>query len=55
MYPLKIRELRTKYEHQLGNTFNIASFHDEILKDGAMPLAVLEQKMDAWAASQSKQ
>lgn len=52
---LKIRELRTKYEKQLGNKFNIASFHDEILKDGAMPLAVLEQKMDTWAAHQSKQ
>ena len=51
---LKIRELRTKYEQQLGNKFNIASFHDEILKDGCMPLAVLEQKMDAWAANQKK-
>lgn len=51
---LKIRELRTKYEQQLGNKFNIASFHDEVLKDGCMPLAVLEQKMDAWAANQTK-
>lgn len=51
---LKIRELRTKYEQQLGNNFNIASFHDELLKDGCMPLAVLEEKMNAWAAAQKK-
>ncbi len=31
----------------LGDKFNIASFHDEILKDGAMPLDVLEQKVMA--------
>jgi uncharacterized protein (DUF885 family) len=47
---LKIRELRTKYEKQLGSKFKLSSFHDELLKDGSMPLAVLEKKMDAWAA-----
>ncbi|SFQ71520.1 DUF885 domain-containing protein [Hymenobacter arizonensis] len=49
---LKIRELRTKYEKQLGSKFKLSSFHDELLKDGSMPLAVLEKKMDAWAAKQ---
>lgn len=49
---LKIRELRARYEKQLGAKFSIAAFHDEILKDGCMPLDVLEQKMDAWAAAQ---
>ena len=49
---LKIRELRAKYEKQLGSKFNIAAFHDEILKDGCMPLDVLERKMDAWAQKQ---
>ncbi|MEO3405200.1 DUF885 domain-containing protein [Mucilaginibacter sp. CAU 1740] len=49
---LKIRELRTKYEKQLGSKFNIAEFHDQVLKDGAMPMAVFEAKMDAWAAKQ---
>jgi uncharacterized protein (DUF885 family) len=48
---LKIRELRTKYEKQLGSKFKLSDFHDELLKDGSMPLAVLEKKMDAWAAS----
>jgi uncharacterized protein (DUF885 family) len=49
---LKIRELRTKYEKELGAKFNIASFHDEVLKDGSMPLALLEKKMDEWAKKQ---
>ncbi len=49
---LKIRELRTKYEKQLGSKFSLSAFHDAILQDGSMPLAVLEKKMDAWAARQ---
>jgi uncharacterized protein (DUF885 family) len=51
---LKIRELRTKYEQELGADFKIAGFHDTILKDGNMPLDVLEKKMDAWAVKQKK-
>ncbi len=46
---LKIQELRKKYEHDLGTKFKLADFHDEILKDGAMPLEILEKKMDNWA------
>jgi uncharacterized protein (DUF885 family) len=46
---LKIRELREKYTKQLGNKFNLADFHDEFLKDGVMPLDIIERKMDAWA------
>jgi uncharacterized protein (DUF885 family) len=49
---LKIRELRTRYEKQLGAKFLLKDFHDELLLDGAMPLAVLERRMDAWAARQ---
>ncbi len=51
---LKIRELRSKYEQQLGTNFTIATFHDNILKDGNMPLDVMERKMDAWAGQQKK-
>lgn len=51
---LKIRELRNKYEQQLGANFKIADFHDNILKDGNLPLDVLERKMDAWAGKQKK-
>ncbi|GAB3727660.1 DUF885 domain-containing protein [Spirosoma lituiforme] len=49
---LKIRKLRTKYEKQLGTKFSLAAFHEEFLKDGCMPLDVLERKMDAWAERQ---
>jgi uncharacterized protein (DUF885 family) len=48
---LKIQELRARYEKQLGSKFKLSDFHDELLKDGVMPLAVLEKKMDAWAVS----
>jgi uncharacterized protein (DUF885 family) len=51
---MKIRELRNKYQQQMGSDFNIASFHDEVLKDGAMPLEIFEKKMDAWAAKQQQ-
>jgi uncharacterized protein (DUF885 family) len=51
---LKIRELRNKYEQQLGTDFKLSAFHDAILKDGNLPLDVLEKKMDAWAARQRK-
>ncbi len=47
---LKIRELREKYKAQLGDKFSLSAFHDELLKDGVMPLDVMESKMDAWAA-----
>jgi uncharacterized protein (DUF885 family) len=49
---LKIRELRNKYQQELGNKFNLAAFHDEFLKDGCMPLEIAEKKMDAWARIQ---
>lgn len=49
---LKIRELCTKYTQQLGSAFKPASFHDEVLKDGNLPLDVLEKKMDRWAGKQ---
>ena len=49
---LKIKELRDKYSKQLGQKFKITAFHDEILRDGNMPLTTLEQKLDAWAAKQ---
>jgi uncharacterized protein (DUF885 family) len=49
---LKMQELRTRYEKQLGPKFSLKAFHDELLLDGAMPLAVLEHRMDAWAARQ---
>ncbi|HYD19830.1 MAG TPA: DUF885 domain-containing protein [Flavipsychrobacter sp.] len=46
---LTIRAERTKYEQQLGSKFNIASFHDEVLKYGCLPLQVLQGKLAQWA------
>lgn len=51
---LKIKELGAKYSKQLGSAFNLAAFHDAILMDGALPLDVLERKMDAWAKRQKQ-
>ena len=48
---LKIRELRTRFEQQLGERFSLAEFHDEILKQGGMPLSILERRLNAWAAN----
>ncbi|MES2646095.1 MAG: DUF885 domain-containing protein [Bacteroidota bacterium] len=48
---LKISEIRMKIEKQLGSKFNIAEFHKQVLKDGALPLDVLEKKLATWAAT----
>ncbi len=45
---LKIAALRSRAEKKLGAKFDIRAFHDELLKDGALPLDILEAKMDAW-------
>lgn len=45
---LKILELRAQADKKLGAKFDIRAFHDEILKDGCLPLDVLEKKMDRW-------
>lgn len=50
---LKILAQRDKYEKELGNKFNLSDFHDELLSGGAMPLQILEERMDAWAAKQA--
>ena len=47
---MKISSLRSKYENELGAKFNLAEFHNEVLKDGSLPLSVFEAKMDSWAA-----
>lgn len=45
---LKIQELRRKAEAELGDKFDIRGFHDTILGGGAMPLAILERRVDDW-------
>ncbi len=47
---LKILELRQKAEGELGDKFDIRAFHDTILSGGAMPLTILERRVDDWIA-----
>lgn len=49
---MKIIEIRKRAEQMLGTKFNIAAFHDEVLKDGCLPLDVFENKMNVWIKSQ---
>lgn len=49
---LKIMELRAMAMEELGDEFDIRGFHDEILKDGPVPLNILENKIQSWVESQ---
>ncbi|MGB5629403.1 MAG: DUF885 domain-containing protein [Woeseiaceae bacterium] len=49
---LKILTLRERAEIELGDKFDIRAFHDELLGAGALPLDLLELRMDKWMAAQ---
>ena len=49
---LKILELRDRAKKALGDKFDIRAFHDQVIDSGALPLDVLDQRIDAWIASQ---
>ena len=51
---LKIKELRARAENALGTEFDIREFHDKVLEKGALPLAILEKRIDAWIAEKTK-
>ena len=51
---LKIQELKRRAQTTLGAKFDPRAFHAEVLKDGAVPLDVLEAKIDRWIAAQKK-
>ena len=51
MGELKIKQVRAKAVKALGDKFDIREFHAEVLKDGSVPLDVLEAKVDRWIAS----
>jgi uncharacterized protein (DUF885 family) len=50
---LKIQELRKKAEERLGDDFDIREFHEQVLDTGALPMPVLEAKIDRWIAAKA--
>ena len=51
---LKFLELKAKAQQALGDRFDIRTFHDQLLDSGALPLDLLEQRIDTWIAAQQK-
>jgi uncharacterized protein (DUF885 family) len=47
---LKIQELRARAEKELGPKFSLPKFHEIVLGEGTLPLALLEKKVDRWIA-----
>jgi uncharacterized protein (DUF885 family) len=47
---LKIQELRRRAEQALGPKFSLPKFHEIVLGEGTLPLALLEKKVDRWIA-----
>jgi uncharacterized protein (DUF885 family) len=51
---LKILELRERARRALGRRFDIAEFHEQVLGTGALPLTILERKIDDWIAQRRR-
>ncbi len=49
---LRMQTIRQRAETALGDAFNVRAFHDELLGAGALPLDLLERRMDEWIAAQ---
>jgi uncharacterized protein (DUF885 family) len=47
-------ELRERARHELGDRFDIRAFHDEVLGAGALPMDVLEQRINDWIVRMKK-
>jgi len=50
-----ILDLRRRAQTALGEKFNVKRFHDAILKDGSMPLAILNAKVERWIESEQQE
>ena len=50
---MKILELRARAQKALGDKFDIKAFHDQVLDAGALPLSVMETRIDGWIAAQN--
>jgi len=51
---LKFKELRAFATKELGAKFDVRLFHDQVLKNGAVPLSLLDEQVRAWVAEQKK-
>lgn len=49
---IKILELRTMAQDRLGEAFKLREFHDVVLRDGAVPLSVLQSNVESWISAQ---
>ena len=52
MGQLKILELRAKAQKELGSKFDLRAFHDQVLDSGALPLDVLDERINTWITQQ---
>ena len=52
MGQLKLLELRKRAQDALGPKFNLKAFHDEVLDSGALPMDILEKRIDIWITHQ---
>ncbi|WP_234029067.1 DUF885 domain-containing protein [Aurantiacibacter spongiae] len=51
---LKIMELRERARAALGNDFDIRQFHEQVLRNGPVPLSILEENIDSWIAAETE-
>ena len=49
---LRMLAIRARAEERLGDKFDVKAYHTEVLRDGAMPLSMLEAKIDRWVDAQ---
>ena len=49
---IRLREIRTRAERELGDQFDVRRFHDALLVDGPLPLGLLDRRMDQWIAEE---
>jgi uncharacterized protein (DUF885 family) len=47
---LKIQELRARAQQELGDKFDEREFHDNVLKNGSLPLEILEEQINDYIA-----
>jgi uncharacterized protein (DUF885 family) len=54
MGDLKIKELRAKAKRELGERFDVRTFHNAVLDYGPLPLDLLESRINEWIAEQKR-